>query len=843
MIKYHSLFLRNLEERGTSFNAILSDVFLDFSAFFKVSKMYISNYATFIQIFANKSKNKETSEKIKRITAAEPTGTNREISSYLITPVQRMPRYILFIRELIKHTPQAHPDAVLLKNAAIQIQKVTEQIDDSTQKAENMSKLLAIHSRLTNKFDLLLPSRNFVMKCDVYVKPQNSSGVFYLFNDMVFLTAIERKGETYIYDKPVEEFKYWNGIPNLESITFLPKSGNIKSRFQSRKDFSIQFSTQEEKNGFLEMVRNIKFELLSRSDDLNRMFIFENCPVSKLLPSVTGHDAVAFNQMLFSFGGENNGDPQNNFLLYSITQGGSSNNILPLISPRYNHAMINDNDKIYLFGGTDGSDFFNDLYIYSLKEKVWEKIQAENPPEPRSGHSLVYYKNKLYVFGGINKKKKPLNDVAIYMIDRNIWRYEIFSGSPEPRYHHSACICGSSMIIHGGKGKSNILNDIACFDLEKILWINIQINTEAIGGLLPRYGHKSFYVGGYIVFIGGADDSGIVNPTTINVNNNWACENYLMGGNDPLSLFRFALTYEIGSHVIVYGGCEYDSKNGTSCVYTVTMPPIIASNLSESYPPDPPNKCLSDNSSYSSSDNTESEKSFSSCKSDGIKMIKMSDSFKRNTYIPTNMLPNNVREQEKENRDQQEENLTIAMLAARKARTMSLMNIQIEPKSPPLSYLFEEPVVINDEMIKHLIETEYNEEEFCQALCIDSSEIAPFQKKILTRKLNALYAKIQNNATIEKQIDSLLNISSHLDHKIPKFEVFVKLLFENQIIILKTLSTIGFKAFLKEINICIKKKCKRIMTNSHSELTHTLLLGEIKMILNNTKHHIILTVE
>ena len=39
------------------------------------------------------------------------------LSSFLITPVQRLPRYLLFLRELHRYTPPDHPDYANLNNS------------------------------------------------------------------------------------------------------------------------------------------------------------------------------------------------------------------------------------------------------------------------------------------------------------------------------------------------------------------------------------------------------------------------------------------------------------------------------------------------------------------------------------------------------------------------------------------------------------------------------------------------------------------------------------------------------------------------------------------------------
>lgn len=92
-----AMFLQDLLRRNTGFASILADVFIDFSNCFKISRYYISNYSSILKILQSLSpKNERLLAEIAEENQIEP------LSSDLISPVQRMPRYILFLRDLEK---------------------------------------------------------------------------------------------------------------------------------------------------------------------------------------------------------------------------------------------------------------------------------------------------------------------------------------------------------------------------------------------------------------------------------------------------------------------------------------------------------------------------------------------------------------------------------------------------------------------------------------------------------------------------------------------------------------------------------------------------------------------
>ena len=59
----------------------------------------------------------------------------------MIKPVQRIPRYVLFIKDLLKQTPQLHPDRQLLSQALEEMTTLAELMNESEQEAHRMDQL------------------------------------------------------------------------------------------------------------------------------------------------------------------------------------------------------------------------------------------------------------------------------------------------------------------------------------------------------------------------------------------------------------------------------------------------------------------------------------------------------------------------------------------------------------------------------------------------------------------------------------------------------------------------------------------------------------------------------
>ena len=122
-------------------------------------------------------------------------------------PVQRIPRYVLLLRELRKYTPPDHPETEALTVALSKIESIGTHINESKRQVEQMSKLLDIQNRLRNKeFVIFKPDRRLIKEglirrlTEEYVlersRDEPHSGdveelLLFLFNDLLLWTSKE----------------------------------------------------------------------------------------------------------------------------------------------------------------------------------------------------------------------------------------------------------------------------------------------------------------------------------------------------------------------------------------------------------------------------------------------------------------------------------------------------------------------------------------------------------------------------------------------------------------------------------------------------------------------------
>lgn len=122
----------------------------------------------------------------------------QELIGCLIVPVQRLPRYLLLLQDLLKSTPEEHVDYANIRSAIEQIRKSTEDVNKKVKQAEQLGKLYEIQSKLvgTNLPQLIKPHRRLIRADHLVLISENPQTYFViLFNDLILISATPRPNQ------------------------------------------------------------------------------------------------------------------------------------------------------------------------------------------------------------------------------------------------------------------------------------------------------------------------------------------------------------------------------------------------------------------------------------------------------------------------------------------------------------------------------------------------------------------------------------------------------------------------------------------------------------------------
>ncbi|KAJ3260020.1 Rho guanine nucleotide exchange factor 4 [Boothiomyces macroporosus] len=108
----------------------------------------------------------------------------------LETICERVCKYPLLVRELIRATDPSHPDMENLNKALLKIETVVTTINEGARHTENIQKILELQSKFLTKVSLVAPSRSLVKSGSVDANnahAERKKREVYLFNDMLVI--------------------------------------------------------------------------------------------------------------------------------------------------------------------------------------------------------------------------------------------------------------------------------------------------------------------------------------------------------------------------------------------------------------------------------------------------------------------------------------------------------------------------------------------------------------------------------------------------------------------------------------------------------------------------------
>ncbi len=108
----------------------IGDLFVQFGPFLKMYTQFASNSEEAMRLLRDLQENNSTFAAFTAECMANPRCRGQSLDSFLIMPIQRIPRYLLLLAELKKHTPLDHPDYAHLGKAETLIGVTAKHINE-----------------------------------------------------------------------------------------------------------------------------------------------------------------------------------------------------------------------------------------------------------------------------------------------------------------------------------------------------------------------------------------------------------------------------------------------------------------------------------------------------------------------------------------------------------------------------------------------------------------------------------------------------------------------------------------------------------------------------------------
>eukprot|EP01127_Copromyxa_protea_P015344 TRINITY_DN4401_c0_g1_i1.p1 TRINITY_DN4401_c0_g1~~TRINITY_DN4401_c0_g1_i1.p1 ORF type:complete len:1275 (-),score=238.87 TRINITY_DN4401_c0_g1_i1:139-3642(-) len=243
-------------------SSLISDIFLKIVDFMKLYTTYVNYYDEVSRIIEQASVHPEVFSAL-AAGRDDPTNPKRlDLMSMLIMPIQRLPRYVLLIKELLAHTPEDHPDLAELATLFTKLSTVTSYINQKKREMENYRTVSAISEKLQGydqeKFGALInPARMFIKQGQLGLldiqEPVDTQSIdekiknietlrsfstryVFLFTDMILATKTELTDKT-LFEKKFGALSIQNSIYSANELrdlatTFRYSNGLDLHRYQ-----------------------------------------------------------------------------------------------------------------------------------------------------------------------------------------------------------------------------------------------------------------------------------------------------------------------------------------------------------------------------------------------------------------------------------------------------------------------------------------------------------------------------------------------------------------------------------------------------------------------------------
>jgi hypothetical protein len=201
---YNSMLLEGLNSRLIKWSSkqCIGDIFLFMGEFLKTYTEYINNYRNSqIALLKCRTENPRLAKFLEKVTTTDQILCGMDLESYLIMPVQRVPRYQLLLQQLMDNTSADHPDYDNLKNALAKIAQINAYLNERRREFEDRTKLIIAANDIVGEVDkIFLPHRTLIADADIQfyddMLSKHVPGKLYLLNDaLMYSKTVKYKKE------------------------------------------------------------------------------------------------------------------------------------------------------------------------------------------------------------------------------------------------------------------------------------------------------------------------------------------------------------------------------------------------------------------------------------------------------------------------------------------------------------------------------------------------------------------------------------------------------------------------------------------------------------------------
>eukprot|EP00117_Sycon_ciliatum_P048267 scpid13446/ scgid0838/ Guanine exchange factor for Rac 30 len=257
LVELHDRFMK------WSDDLTVGDAFTCTAARFNVYSVYCANHRDAEEAVARLKRKNDVNDTLQSAGQDARVSTGLNLQSYLLTPVQRMPRYLLLLQNLLKHTPDTHPDFEMLREAISKLDRITEHVNQQIRELQNQKALSDLRTQVVGLDAHDLPGRKLAKEGQVCLTSIRKLYQCILFNDLiVFALRGESKGKVEI---ALDLSTVW--VHDLDQNDPQTTAQDAIEIYNPDRPYTIYVKTINEKRLWLNEIRSVILSHLKEKND------------------------------------------------------------------------------------------------------------------------------------------------------------------------------------------------------------------------------------------------------------------------------------------------------------------------------------------------------------------------------------------------------------------------------------------------------------------------------------------------------------------------------------------------------------------------------------------------
>ena len=148
--------VRQFEEKNCF---TLGALFMHWAPFFKIYTDFVNKYEESVQTLQRCMSRKASFAKFLERAYCDAESQGLSLESFLVKPIQRIPRYRLLLADICKHTPTSYRDYQSLKDSLEKVGEIADFINQKKRESDEFQLVLRLRKRFPNLKFLIQPHR------------------------------------------------------------------------------------------------------------------------------------------------------------------------------------------------------------------------------------------------------------------------------------------------------------------------------------------------------------------------------------------------------------------------------------------------------------------------------------------------------------------------------------------------------------------------------------------------------------------------------------------------------------------------------------------------------------